>query len=305
MVIAANDPARKSYFPLPNEVFDDPYFTKEKRVLSRLEALAWIARHVRWTDNCVLKRGQGSWSLAYLAQAWGWARPRVQRFLKKLENMNILQLVRDKASDTAQTVISYLISITSADAGVKIDTDPIQERYSSDTNINTGNTGKKDSPYSPPEGDPDPEWQSAFEPKKREGGGAGPSETVPPDPKPTADAGSPPNSAAPPSRKSRSKRDTVIRAPLSESWQPSARTREWAKTDKGKDGLPKIGATDVQIDVQVEEFLAYFLFGNGRKATWSDWDKAFQNWMRRAKRFGQLVERKSVFGSVREREFCI
>lgn len=144
MNMPANDPARKSYFSLPNEVFDDPYFTKEKRVLSRLEALAWIARHVRWTDNCVLKRGQGSWSLAYLAQAWGWARPRVQRFLKKLENMNILQLVRDRVSDTAQTVISYLISITSADAEVKVDTDPIQERYSSDTNIKTGNTGKKE-----------------------------------------------------------------------------------------------------------------------------------------------------------------
>lgn len=145
-------------FAMPNIVWEDKYFN-ESRVFSRREALAWIAKHVRWTDNCVLKRGQGSWSLRYLADAWGWTRPRVQRFLARLESMNVIRLAVDTVADTAQTVITYLFSTTYGDEKDNTDTEAIQKRYRTVPKTNTGNQKKEDScqsqaPDQPPQEDP-------------------------------------------------------------------------------------------------------------------------------------------------------
>lgn len=183
-------------FAMPNIVFDDPYFTKEKRVFSRVEALAWIAKHVRWTDNCVLKKGDGQWSLSFLATAWGWCVSKVRRFLKRLEEANVIRTARDTASGIAQIVITYLFSGTYKTAKSAADTEPTVDRHSSDTKTNSGNPGKKeDSPL--PQGG----GTRIFSGEIPELDGAGPSESVAPEPQqqPTEEA-VPPNSAAPPRR---------------------------------------------------------------------------------------------------------
>lgn len=70
------------------------------------------------------------------------------------------------------------------------------------------------------------------------------------------------------------------RAPLDENWRPTARTMQWATTDLNADGTLKIGATEAQVEAELEKFLTYYLFGPGQNKPWSDWNRCFQNWMR-------------------------
>lgn len=129
----------------PNGLFDHPYFTKEdrERPLSRREAVLWIAKHVRWTDNCTVRRGQGAWSLRYLAEAWRWTKDRVSRFLKQLEKLRIIRAetatVTATATATAQYVITYLFSTCYVAPKAETATGARQQRDGTATKTKEGN----------------------------------------------------------------------------------------------------------------------------------------------------------------------
>jgi hypothetical protein len=129
----------------PNGLFDHPYFIKEdrERPLSRREAVLWIAKHVRWTDNCTIRKGQGTWSLRYLAEAWRWTKDKVSRFLKQLEKLNIIRAVTATVGATAQCVITYLFSTCYVKQKDETATAARQNRDSTATNTKTEKDSKK------------------------------------------------------------------------------------------------------------------------------------------------------------------
>lgn len=284
MNIATPAAARKPFFTLPNIVFEDPYFTKEKRVFSRVEAVAWIAKHVRWIDNCTVKRGQGSWSLSYLSEAWGWHISKVRRFLKRLESANVIRTARDIASDTAQTVITYLFATTYRAEKVDADTEPTVDRHSSDTKTNTGNTGKEDSPYSP-QGDDEGDYFSQWQTDNAAGAGSIDDSAQPPE-----DAVPPPNCAGPSPRKPRERKQART---VPEGWQPRADTIEKLVTE--------LGVTPEQLERECMKFIDN---SQSKGKTYVELDSGFRNWARNAKGYGHFND-KPAWKSVKEREFSI
>lgn len=105
----------------------------------------------------------------------------------------------------------------------------------------------------------------------------------------------PPSSARPP-RKPSAKRG----AQVAEDWRPADRTVAWARNGT-------IGASDAQIQEQVEAFRDHHI---SKGTVFKDHDRAFQTWMRNAKRYGHLnIKAKPEFKSFKEqdkeREFCL
>lgn len=95
---------------IPVDLFrNDPYFSKEKHVYSRAEALSWIGANVRCVDNCTLKKWQETWSLRTLADAWGWTVKRVRCFLEACEKRGLIGTSLGHIKGTAQIVITYLV----------------------------------------------------------------------------------------------------------------------------------------------------------------------------------------------------
>lgn len=136
----------------PNGLFEHPYFNKEdrERPLSRREAVLWIAKHVRWTDNCTVRKGQGSWSLRYLAEAWRWTKNKVDRFLKQLEKLRIIRAETGTGSGTgsgtAQCVITYLFSTCYVAPKTNTGTEAGQKRDRSGTKTKEGNLDSESEP---------------------------------------------------------------------------------------------------------------------------------------------------------------
>lgn len=134
----------------PNGLWSHPYFTKEdkNRPLSRREAVSWIASHVRWTDNCTIRKGEGRWSIRFLAEAWGWAKSKVERFLKQLEKLRIIRLKTETlsgtASGTARLVISYLFSTCYSAPKNQTETEARQSRDTTETNTKKGKEVKEE-----------------------------------------------------------------------------------------------------------------------------------------------------------------
>ncbi|WP_417790682.1 hypothetical protein [Terasakiella pusilla] len=90
--------------------FKHPLFRSEK--LCRLAAWDWIVAHAVWrreglrTDingkTVLLERGQLSYSVRYLADAWNWSKSAVDRFLARLETETMIET----ATGTGQLVIT-------------------------------------------------------------------------------------------------------------------------------------------------------------------------------------------------------
>jgi uncharacterized protein YdaU (DUF1376 family) len=74
----------------------------------------------------------------------------------------------------------------------------------------------------------------------------------------------------------------VCRMP--EGWQPADKTLDWAKNGT-------IGASADQIANQFEHFRDYHL---AKGSKFADWERAFQTWMRNAKQYGRLDQKKST-----------
>ncbi|OOY20867.1 hypothetical protein BMI86_10195 [Thioclava sp. DLFJ5-1] len=93
---------------IARDLWDDPDFPNEK--FSEREAWIWLIAEAAWKPrqkrvaSCVfdLQRGQVALSVRFAAQAWGWSKSRVQRFLQRL-------VERDKVvtqSGTGATIVT-------------------------------------------------------------------------------------------------------------------------------------------------------------------------------------------------------
>lgn len=93
---------------LDHELFgvDEPY-CKRAAWAWLIEHAAYTARQVRIAGKLVtLQRGQLTYSLRYLARAWGWNQEKVRRFLADLAARDMVVTANATASVTAQTVVT-------------------------------------------------------------------------------------------------------------------------------------------------------------------------------------------------------
>src|SRR5262245_19368577 len=186
-------------FILPREISEDPYFTGEKHVFSRIEALAWIAANVRWADNCVLKKWQETWSMRTLAKEWGWTLKRVRCFLEKLENKGFIRVSLGHIRGTAQIVITYLVQTLKGVEDQVGAQDRAQEGHSKGTSKKEHRNKVKKEEYSPGSAKADPFFPDEPEGATTEPPSSGFEEAVSPEAEPQS---SPPPKA--PRRSARS-----------------------------------------------------------------------------------------------------
>jgi hypothetical protein len=137
---------------------DHPVFGGVREPYCRRAAWAWLIDHAVYEEVKVgvaskvvtLQRGQLSYSLRYLANAWGWDDPKVRRFLTRL----VGEMMIDTATDAGQTIITIknyeqYQSFKAVDKAQEISTDAptdaatTQERRSNDANKNSVNTERK------------------------------------------------------------------------------------------------------------------------------------------------------------------
>lgn len=147
------------YYLMHRGWLDHPVFGGVREPYCRRAAWAWLIDHAAYDEVKVgvtnkvitLQRGQLSYSLRYLANAWGWDDPKVRRFLTRL----VGEMMIDTATDAGQTIITIknyeqYQSFKSVDKAQEIATDAptdaatTQERRSSDANKKTVNTGNED-----------------------------------------------------------------------------------------------------------------------------------------------------------------
>lgn len=93
-------------FGVARDVFDHPLFD-EKREFSKLEAWLWMLREASWKDrparsSTSLRRGQFVHSIRFMADAWGWHRARVERFLTRLK----IETMIETQTETGRTLVT-------------------------------------------------------------------------------------------------------------------------------------------------------------------------------------------------------
>lgn len=176
----------------------------------------WLLKEAGWQDwrksikgkTVLVRRGQVSHSVRFMAEALNWSIGKTQRFIKRLKTDTMIET----ATDTGQTVITICnydkyqltpgYNDTATDTAT--DTGAIQERYRSDTNyntlntLNTLNTKKEDAPA---------KEKKVAKPKPK-----------------------------------RQKRGTET--PCPENWEPDEKGREYAKKHWTKAGRPDLDIAD-------------------------------------------------------------
>lgn len=89
---------------------DHPALGGQREPFCRRAAWAWLIEHAVFQEiaigigrrTVVLQRGQLSYSLRFLANAWGWDDPKVRRFIARLADATMIDCV----TDAGQTIIS-------------------------------------------------------------------------------------------------------------------------------------------------------------------------------------------------------
>lgn len=96
-------------FMIARSVFDHELF-RQKREFSRLEAWVWLIKEAAWKPRKVdvggrsiqLDRGQLYHSVRFMAEAWGWSKSAVDRYLTRLKTETMIET----AAGTGQLVIT-------------------------------------------------------------------------------------------------------------------------------------------------------------------------------------------------------
>lgn len=166
---------------------DNPVFRRKK--YSQYDAWGWLIESALWEARAVdvagkvmmLQRGQLSYSLRFMAQAWKWEKDAVLRFLNKLKTATMIttQTATGQIIVTICNYDKYQIAPdeTETDTSQQNATPPRQDRDRTATNNNEGNnlkaslvdaTKKKRSPREYPKHPLFPEYRSAM-PSRGEG----------------------------------------------------------------------------------------------------------------------------------------
>lgn len=84
-------------FNVSRKIWDHPEFRPEP--FSEREAFLWLVSEASWKSRTVragrvvvdVERGQLCASIRFMAEAWQWSKSRVNRFLKRLENRDMIE----------------------------------------------------------------------------------------------------------------------------------------------------------------------------------------------------------------------
>ena len=124
---------------IARDLFDHGMFKPE--VFTEREAWIWLIMQARWKSGAYragdfvvnLDRGQLAASVRFMAQAWGWTPAKVQRYQKRLINLEMISSKTDTGV-TVTTICNYDKFQTLQQTP---DTGPIQDRYRTDTEKKT------------------------------------------------------------------------------------------------------------------------------------------------------------------------
>lgn len=86
-------------FAVDRGVFDHPILSEPNRAYSRREAWLWLLAEAAWKPRKVgrigatieLERGQLAHSIRFMANAWGWSKSAVERFLARLKTGTMIE----------------------------------------------------------------------------------------------------------------------------------------------------------------------------------------------------------------------
>lgn len=143
-----------NYFKVDRGVFNHNLFAGQE--FSKRDAWAWLMASACYQDHktriggntVVLKRGQLSYSLRYIAEKWLWSKSKTERFLGVLKTETMIEI----ENETWQMIITICNYAKYQDAEVDIETENLtksgtvagQHRDSSGTNKNTRKQEKKE-----------------------------------------------------------------------------------------------------------------------------------------------------------------
>lgn len=119
-----------------------------------IENACWKATRTRISGKIIeLKRGQLSYSIRFLAQAWSWDQSRVRRFINALQTDTMIAT----ATDTGQLLITICNYSKYQDEENNSTQQTTHERHSSDTNNEEGKNLRTEerTPPTPSQGNPD------------------------------------------------------------------------------------------------------------------------------------------------------
>ena len=129
------------FIAISRDIWDDTDFPDEP--MSKREAFMWMVAEAAWKPRTVrrksvslsLQRGQLAHSVRFLAEAFGWHRAKVERFLTMLKNRDTIET----RTETGLTVITICNYDRYQSAEAPSETAIISERDSSETNQNKDN----------------------------------------------------------------------------------------------------------------------------------------------------------------------
>lgn len=254
--------ADRGYFLLyrgwrQSEVFKDEPLTEREAWVWLIEEAAYKPRQRDIACKTIgLQRGELAASLTYLERAWKWSRDRVRWFLSKLEKHGMIATDK-RVGITVVTVCNY-----------------DQYQPGKGQNHPTANTT--------PSTTANPTAEAAENCEK-------PNDhpTVNPTAHPTANTTNENEGAinkgdnrrgAHPAPPSKPKRAPPSAFRLPDDWSPKL-----THYDLGK----SLGLTAQQVDYEADKFRDYWHAAGGQNARKRDWDRAFNNWVRKAAEYGK------------------
>jgi len=121
---------------IARDLFTHDFFQKEP--LTEREAWVWLIMEASWKPRrkrmgkaiVTANRGEVVASIRFMATAWNWSNSRVQRYLKRLQDEEMIQ----QKIDTGTTHLTICNYDKFQYGGEETDTEAIQKRYTSDTN---------------------------------------------------------------------------------------------------------------------------------------------------------------------------
>jgi hypothetical protein len=167
----------RGFFLVSRGMFEHPRF-KPRGAFSGMEAMFWLIESAAHTPRDVpvdcgsfrkmvhLERGQLTYSIRYLAEAWRWSDKRVQRFLSALANDQTLTT----QTTTGQTLIT-LCNYEKHQRGQEVVTTATTTATTTQATTNKKQLKQLEEDTAPPKGSAEPEgfkeWYAVYPKKKK------------------------------------------------------------------------------------------------------------------------------------------
>lgn len=105
--------SERGFIAVDRGIFDHPLF-EEKHEFSRREAWLWLLTEAEWkprvkmagSTKIGLERGQLAHSVRFMADAWGWHKSKVERFLGRLKTETMIETLTETGI-TVVTICNY------------------------------------------------------------------------------------------------------------------------------------------------------------------------------------------------------